>query len=242
MSYDFCITRGRVRVAEAPLLIAELLQFASRKSFAVSPINFVFTGLGGSSTPEEALLCEIFDEVPAGGEEPLAGRKVLKKVDGKGQEESFAILEREHIQGFIFHTTYEPWTVTWNLSHNGLIAGYGIRGDGSEPPALFVGEHPVRPEGILEQLDRFNQEAPVELHGRIDEYLLKAISCPWRRTEVAEAVEMLRILASYSDGFEVQDDQGLWPDPNFKTWNNLAAKYGRVLGIRPVHRDLGEAE
>ena len=234
VGYDFVIRRGNVRLAEVPSLVGDLLRFAAQIELEVIPVNWVVSG----TIPDYSrLLRALFEEGEAEGD-LLVSRPVVTKTTENGRELLWHAIEREHIQGLVFCHHYEQWVLTWNVSRGGLLGRYWRS---NEPVKLERGEFfdskgATQPDALLESVGEFVSSGPVEVRGEFSEDHI-GIHCPWRRSDVAAACDVIRLISNRSDDFEAHDDYGVWPDKDFSKWRNLAGGYAETLGASPVHPD-----
>ena len=234
MGYDLKVTKGSVRLAEAPILIRELLEFAAQMELEVIPVNWMVTGIVPN---QNRLLREIFGE-KAEEAQPLVSRSVLKATAEDGKGLLWHKIDREHIQGIVFCHHYEEWILTWNASRGGLLGCYHQlperRPDWGE--SWFDPGNAIAPKDFLPSIGDFVESNPVEIGGEMSEDHIK-IHCPWRRSDAAAACDVVKLLSRHSDNFQARDDMGVWPDKDFTKWVNLANKYAQTLGTCPTHPD-----
>lgn len=231
MGYDLTVSRGSIRLAEAPILIRELLEFAAQMELEVIPVNWM---VSGQISDHQQLLREIFGE-KAEESKPLVVRDVAKKTVEHGKDVLWYAMNREHVQGIVLCHHYEEWILTWNVSRGGLLGRYYQL---SEQPGdrLFDWNETVTPSSLLSSLSYFVQSEPVEVCGNIAEGNIN-IHCPWRRSDAVAACDVVKLMARHSDNLEAHDDLGVWPNKDFTKWVNLAVKYAETFGTNPPHPD-----
>lgn len=230
MGYDLKVTKGSVRLSEAPILIREMIEFAALMELEVIPVNWIVSGI---IPDHNQLLLEIFGEKAEA--HYLVSRPVVKKTTEGGKELPWYSINQEHVQGIVFCHPYEEWILTWNVSRGGLLGGYyQIQGKAIE--RFFDHGQAVKPKSLLASLDNFINSKPIGIGGEIAEDHIN-IHCPWRRSDAAAACDVVKLLARHSDGLEARDDMGLWPAKDFTKWVNFANKYADVLGTAPLHPD-----
>lgn len=232
MGYDFTVTKGSVRLAEAPGLTHELLEFAVQLEMEVIPVNWMISGI---IPDHERMLRNMFGEPEA---EHLVSRPVIKRTGEVGQELPWYAIDREHVQGIVFCHHYEEWIFTWNVSRGGLLGRYFPIP--SKPVDRFFDQgQTVAPKSLLASLDAFINSKPIELCGEISEDHIN-IHCPWRRNDVIAACDLLKSVSSHCDNFNVKDDYGIWPNKDFTKWKNLAGGYADLMGGKPAHPDIAD--
>jgi len=237
MGYDLRVTKGSVRLAEAPILFRELLEFAAQMELEVIPVNWMVTGI----VPDQnRLLREVFDE-KAEEAQPLVLRSVFKATAENCKELGWHKIDREHVQGIVFCHHYEEWILTWNASRGGLLGCYHQFPERCPDwgESWFDSGLAVAAKHLLPSIDNILGAKPVEIGGEIYEGCIN-IHCPWRRSDVAAAFDVAKLLARHSDNFQAQDEIGVWPDKDFTKWANLANKYAQALGACPTHPDATE--
>lgn len=230
MGYDLKVTKGSVRLAEAPILIRELIEFAAQMELEVIPVNWMVSGI---IPDHNRLLLEIFGEKAE--THYLVSRPVIKKTAERGKELPWSAIDHEHVQGIVLCHHYEEWILGWNVSRGGLLGRYSQL-PGRPVERLFDQGLAVAPKSLLASLDSFINSKPVEIGGEISEDHIN-IHCPWRRSDAAAACDVVKLLSRHSDGLEARDDMGVWPDKDFTKWVNFANKYADVLGTAPLHPD-----
>jgi len=231
MGYDLTVTKGSIRLAEAPILIRELLEFAAQMELEVIPVNWMVSGL----IPDHCgLLRRIFGE-NADVAQPLVSRKAVKKTVKHGKGLLRYEINQEHVQGIVLYHHYEEWILTWNVTRGGLLGRY-CQITKAETETLFDPKEAAPAKSLLPTIYDFINLPQIEVHGEFWEDPIY-IHCPWRRSDAAAACDVVKILARHSDGLEARDDMGLWPHKNFTKWENFANKYARALGSDPVHPD-----
>jgi hypothetical protein len=231
MGYDLTVLKGHVRLAEAEILIRELLEFAAQMELEVIPVNWMVSGI---IPDHNRLLLEIFEE-EKGEADHFVSRPVIKKTTERGKELPWYAIDREHVQGLVFCHHYEEWILTWNVSRGGLLGQY-CQLPGRPVERFFDQRQAVAPKSLLASLDDFINSNPVEIDGEISEGHIN-IHCPWRRSDAAAACDAVKLLARHSDGLEARDDMGVWPDKEFTKWVNFANKWAQAVGGSPVHPD-----
>jgi len=231
MGFDLTITKGNLRLSETRMAIRELIEFAMQMELEVIPVNWMVTGII-HDMPEK--LREIFGEAGGQTTKPLVGRPIAKITEECGSKQRWFSIEGEHIQGIIFYHHYEEWILTWNVSRGGLLGSYWLIRRGA--PRLFDQEQAISPKALLEKLDDFINSTPTEVQGEFSEEQIR-IHCPWRRSDVAAACDLMKMLAHHCNDFSAQDDFGVWPDKDFTKWSNFADKYAKSIGSEPVHPD-----
>ena len=234
MGYDFVIRKGNIRLPEATVLMGESLRLAERLELEVIPVNWVVSG----TIPDYSrLLRPLFGEGEAEGD-VLVSRPAVMKTTENGRELLWYGIEREHIQGLVLCHHYGQWVLTWNASRGGLLGRYW---QSNGPVELKRGEFidskgTTQPGALLESVGELVNSRPVEVRGEFCEDHI-GIHCPWRRSDVAAACDVIRLISNHSDGFEAHDDCGVWPDKDFSKWRNPASGYAETLGAGLVHPD-----
>ena len=232
MGYDFVIRKGNIRLPEATALMGESLRFAERLELEVIPVNWVVSG----TIPDYSrLLRPVFGDADG---DLLVSRPVVRKTTEKDRELLWYAIEREHIQGLILCHHYEQWVLTWNVSRGGVLGRYW---QSTGPVMLERGEffdsnEATQPGALLESVGEFANSRPVEVRGEFCEDHIR-IHCPWRRSDMAAACDLIRLISNHSDNLEAHDDYGVWPGKDFSKCRNLAGGYAETLGASPVHPD-----
>jgi hypothetical protein len=230
MGYDLKVTKGSVRLAEAPILIRELIEFAAQMETEVIPVNWMVSGI---IPDHNQLLLAIFGEEAEANY--LVSRPVIKETIEHGKKLPWYAIDREHVQGIIFCHHYEEWILTWNVSRGGLLGGYQ-QIPGTPVDRFFDEGHAIAPKSLLASLDDFINSKPVEIGGKISEDHIN-IHCPWRRSDATAACDVVKLLSRHSDGLEARDHMGVWPNKDFTKWVNFANKYAEALGTATLHPD-----
>lgn len=237
MGYDLTVTKGSVRLAEAQILIRDLLEFAAQMELEVIPVNWMVTGIVPDNN---RLLREIFGEKVEEAQ-PLVSRSIFKTTAEDGKELLWRKIDREHVQGIVFCHHYGEWILTWNASRGGLLGCYHQLPERrfNWDESWFDSGLAVAAKHLLPSIDNIVGAKPVEIGGEISEGHI-SIHCPWRRSDAAAACDLAKLLARHSDNFQAQDGVGVWPDKDFTKWANLANKYAQALGACPTHPDATE--
>lgn len=81
MGYDLTVTKGNVRMAEARILIRELLEFAAQLDLEVIPINWMVSGI---IADYKKLIFEFFGENVE--TQYLVSRTIIKKATENAKE------------------------------------------------------------------------------------------------------------------------------------------------------------
>ncbi len=222
MGFDISIKKGRVRVEEIPNLMRDLLRFAVALDLDVIPIDWMATG--SISDEAEGQLRKIFGEAPVTPDD----LHVVRRMTGKGLFE----IEREHMQGLAICHPYEEWILTWNVTRGGLLAKY--TSEYKEIPdqnerVWFKEDRKRSPQELLDSFDEFIQCPPTLMTGLFCENEVH-IHCPWNRNQALNALEAFKILNRHSDGMEVYDGLGVWPNGDFSKAEKFFGKWQEKLG------------
>lgn len=237
MSYDYFITKGSIRLAEAPVLVSKLLRFAMHMELEVIPVNWLVSGAIVDLLALAWLKCGDAESLQERANCRLVSRPVGGETNSQGLGYAYGI-ENEHVQGIVFCHPYAQWVFTWNVSRGGLLAEY-YQYDFSmklEYNEFFDPRGATQAGALLERIDEVMNAKPVEVRSSFSEEQI-SILCPWRRSDVAAACDLLGLVAYHSDNFEANDHYGVWPNKDFSRWRNLAGEYAEGLGGSPAHPD-----
>ena len=219
-------------MAEAQILIRELLEFAAELELAVIPINWLCTGTVDNS---RLLLNALFGEST-----PVY---FISRLKINPITNTLEISEMEHIQGVVFCHPYADWVITWNALNGGMLGSFYRLGSDvppdphGNPNVYFDRTKAVSPKMLLSTYDDFINAEPIKIFGCFSDNGSINIECPWRRSDAATLVDLAKLLSRHCDGIKVYEDMGIWPDKDFTKWVNRGNKWAFVPGATPVYPD-----
>jgi len=241
MGYDFTVTKGNVRLAEAHTLIRELLELAWQLELPVIPVNWLVSDTYRSGITSKQFMAMFFGEPPI--DEPLAAPTAVTGRAAGGGELTPAL-----IQGVVFAKSYRLWHLTWNVSRGGSLGEFhqvsGCLPGESYDPMIWGPSRAwdvVCPRTLLTPIGDPWIRKPAEINGKFEEDCEITLRCPWRRWDAAAACDVLNLLSRHCDDFEVEEEGfGIWPNKDFTRWINFASKWAAFSGFTPVHPDPTE--